>query len=740
MFRLTQNRCEREPLFPTFRVADCYSPRGAWSAFCGGALIAFFAMGLSNTRADGAAPPLTDDGRMYIGVDYYPEHWPEERWKEDYRMMQEAGFNVVRIGEFAWSRLEPREGEFDFGWLERAIDGAHAHGLRVILGTPTAVMPAWLAHRYPEALAEKADGSRIVWGGRRHNSFTDQSFRRLAGRIVLEMAKRCADHPAVVGWQIDNELGGTDCRSENTRIGFQKWLKKKYGDLDELNRAWGNHFWGLQFAEWAEIPIPDDRTGSWSISNPSASLDWQRYGSDLNVEFLNWQIELLKGNSPPHHFYTHNLMGLYSSLDYYKLAENLDVVSWDNYPHLNPVFPYDAAMAGDLMRGLKAKNYWIMEQTAGPLGWGEFSATPLPGELRKICYQQMAHGCDAQIWFRWRTCTAGREQYWHGLLGHDGKAGRRYEEAARYASECRRLWSELSGTTIESQVAIIHDYESIWALDIQEGYRGASHQQAIKRYYRALLRYGVNVDFVSPDADLTSYRLVIAPHLHVMPYALAERLNAYVEQGGLLLADCRTGVKDATNLAHARTLPGRLSKSLGIKIPEYESASVGMKAPSTRTYTFTSEELGGEHTAKDYFDWVVPESASALGAYNEGSHLKGYAAVTRNAYGSGAAWYVGTVVEQDDFYDILVRRLTRDVGVTPLLTPPEGVEVSLRSGQGRRLLFVINHTSEQVEFGGLPPNDGDLLTTDPVGDTIRLEPFGVAVLRLPESTRVVSAP
>ena len=720
-----------ESLAPSFRLIG-------WSvasliSFC--ALCSFTSISIADdslqslaaTQSDSqvAGPSLfAEDGCMYVGTAYYPEHWPVERWEADFKLMKEAGFNVVRLGEFAWAKLEPTEGEFDFEWLLKAIDEADKHGLRVILGTPTAVMPAWLAHSYPDALSMKPDGTRTVWGGRRHNCFTSDAFLKRSDRIVTEMAKRCADHPAVVGWQIDNELGGTDCRCASCRREYQQWLAKKYGDIDSFNKAWGNHFWSLQVSQWEHIPIPDDRTDSWSISNPSASLDWQRFTSDLNVDFLNRQLKVLKDICPKEHFYTHNLMGLYSNLDYYNIAENIDVVCWDNYPHLSPSYPVRSSMAADLMRGLKGKNFWIMEQTAGPLGWGEFSTTPLPGELRKICYQQLAHGSDAQIWFRWRTCTAGREQYWHGLLGHDGKVGRRYREAALYASECKRLQPYLAGTTVRSKVGIIYDYDSLWALQIQEGYPGASLTEAVSRYYNAFSRLGFSVDLIPPAGEFSSYALLVAPHLHIMPDSLADALDRYVDQGGVLLTDCRTGVKDETNLAHARTLPGRLSNALGIEINEYESGAVGMKAKSTREYPVVSEELGEQYTAIRYFDWVAPTTAKSFAEYGGATHLKDYSAVTHNDYGAGAAWYVGTIFKEQQFYDDLLKRITDEAGVVAPLPPPRGVEVVQRVGSNSRVLFLINHTDSTKQISSIPENLGDLLTGEEVHDTLSLDGFG----------------
>ena len=710
-----------------------------FSAFTFGLASLHSVHGETEPESNGSATPivlphkskvvsLTNNGSMYVGTAYYPEHWPVERWPTDFKLMREADFNVVRLAEFSWAKMEPSEGKYDFGWLHKAIDEANQNGIRVILGTPTAVMPAWLAHKYPEALSMKGDGTRTTWGGRRHNCFTDESYLRLADRIVVEMAKEFSQHPAVVGWQIDNELGGTDCRCDKCRHGFQEWLAQKYGTVERLNEAWGNHFWSLQISDWEEIPIPDDRDENWSISNPSACLDWQRFTSDLNVDFLNRQLSLLRELCPDDHFYTHNLMGLYSELDYFDLVKNVDVVSWDNYPHLSPSFPSRSSMAADLMRGLKGKNFWIMEQTAGPLGWGEFSTTPLPGELRKICYQQLAHGSDAQIWFRWRTCTAGREQYWHGLLGHDGKAGRRYQEAAKYAAECKRLQPYLAGTTLKPDVAIVYDYDSLWALQIQEGYPGASLTEAVSRYYNALLRLGINVDFVPPSADFSPYALVVAPHLHVMPDSVADSLDQYVLKGGILLTDCRTGVKDETNLVHARTLPGRLSNALGIEIHEYESGAVGMNAKSSREYPVVSSHLGTQGTATRYFDWVLPTTATSIASYGEHTHLTDYSAVTHNKYGDGAAWYVGTILKEQVFYEDLLKRVADEANVVAPLSPPQGVEVVQRVGSEHRLLFLINHTDSKKLIEDIPENSRELVTEMSVENKLALDQFEVAIL------------
>jgi beta-galactosidase len=654
---------------------------------------------------------------MYIGADYYPEHWHRRRWKTDAKLMQEAGFNVVRLAEFAWVFMEPSEGHFEFQWLDDALGVLADHDISALLCTPTAAMPAWVPRKYPQVMAQKTDGTRLVWGNRKNNCFSSGTYRLLSERITQAMAEHFAETPNVIGWQTDNEFGHPFCYCDSCRVSFQDFLRDKYGTLDELNRAWGMHFWGHIIQDWAEITIPE------ASHNPSACLDWQRHFSWLNVRFQRDQVRVLRELCPGH-FITHNFMGLFPEINYFDLAEDLDFVSWDNYPVWGaPEIPYGSAMAADLMRGLKRKNFWIMEQTAGPPGGSTFGRNPRPGEIRKIAYQQLAHGCDGQVWFRWRTCTAGREQYWHGLLGHDGKPLRRYREAAQTASEYRKIEKLLAGTTVKAKVAAIYDYDSLWAIRNSPGFAQNDTRAAIQRNYNALQRNGANVDMIPPGADFSQYKLIIAADLHVLPDALAERINAFVRAGGVLLTDCRTGVKDATNLCHERTLPGKLAPILGLEIEEYETLADGMEYPVEGTPDFP-----GTFTAVHYVDWITPKRARTLAAHNQ-PHLAAFPAVTRNRYGKGFGWYVGAVIREDAFYDQLAARLLADAGVRPILTPPPGVEVSLRESDSVRLLFLINHT-EQPQTVPVPAGKKELLTGRKTRDSVDLEPYGVAVIQL----------
>lgn len=655
---------------------------------------------------------------MHIGADYYPEHWPRETWETTAQQMQEAGFNTVRLAEFAWAFLEPEEGRFDFRWLDDALAVLGRHGIRALLGTPTATMPAWVARKYPETLAMKPNGQRTTWGVRKNNCFTSGAYRLLSERITRAMAEHYRDHPQVIGWQTDNEFGNNPCSCGTCRADFQDWLRARYGSVEALNQAWGTHFWSHRFSEWAEVPIPDDN-GS---HNPGLLLDWQRYGSWLNVRFQADQVRILR-QVCPRQVITHNFMGYHQDLDYYDLARDLDFVSWDNYPVWGALeIPYDAAGAADLMRGLKRRNFWIMETTAGPGGWGEMGRNVRPGELRKVALQQVAHGADGLIWFRWRTCTVGREQYWHGLLGHDGLPGRRYREAQATAQELHRLWPELEGTTVPARVAILYDYDSLWATRFQKSFPDNHWQQYLRRFQAALVRAGVPCDLIHPDQDLSGYRLVVAPQLFVLPDARAQRLAAFVRAGGVLLTTLRTGVKDEYSRCHARTLPGLLSDVLGIRIEEYEALP-----GATPAAIQGSGLLPGAFTGTGFADWIQPTGAEVLAGYTT-AHLRPYAAATRQRAGSGWAYYVGTVVTEDGFYDALLRSCLDAAGIQPVLIPPAGVEVCERAGAGRRLLFLLNHVEEPRQVA-VPAGARALVGTITQGQ-VALEPFGVAVLRL----------
>lgn len=664
---------------------------------------------------------------MHIGTSYYPEHWPRERWAVDAKLMQEAGFNVVRMSEFAWVFMEPEEACFDFSLFDDALKVFADHGISVVLSTPTAVMPAWVAHKYPDCLAIKADGTQKVWGVRKNNSFSSETYRMLSERITRAMAEHFKDVPNVIGWQTDNEFDGHPDFSPTTRAAFQDWLRKKYGTLDALNEAWGTRFWGQLYHQWGEIVMPDDL----ATHNPGLCLDWRRYHSALQVEFQSHQVRILR-EVCPHHFVTHNIMAFHPLMDFYDLCRDLDFASWDNYPVYGPpAVLYNAAAGADVVRGYKqGKNFWVMEQTAGPGGWGFFGRNPRPGEIRMMSWEQIAHGADAILWFNWRTCTVGREQYYHGLLGHDGRALRRYREAAQFARELQSVSDQIVGTTVQSDVAIIYNFDTVWATEIQPSFKNNSwFQNALQRFHSPLMRAGVNADVIDINADFSKYKMIVAPELYVLPDSVAKRLEQFVQDGGVLVADVRTGVKDEHNRCHERTLPGLLSGVFGIEIEEYEGMDGMGDLPAEEYSVKGSDTLSGEFHALYYTDWLQTKGAKALAVYAAPWHMEAFAAATKNSFGKGKGYYIGTIIKESAFYDALVHDALQEAGVDPVIVPPEGVEVSIRQNDaGKKIIFIMNHTAED-KMVTVPAGRAELLTGLKTGPELRLGRYGVAVIK-----------
>ena len=631
---------------------------------------------------------------FYFGVDYYPEHWPEERWPEDAHLMAEAGFNIVRLAEFAWSWMEPQEGQYDFDWLDRAISTLASHDIRVILGTPTASPPPWLMTRHPDVFRVREDGRRVTFGNRREYCPNNPAYHDHTRRIVTQMAGHYADHPAIIGWQIDNEFGDR-CYCPLCAQAFQEWLQRRYGSPDTLNQKWGTIFWSHVFTDWDQIPVPLTTGGS---PNPGLALDFYRFSSDSYVAYQKMQADILREECPDH-FVTHNFMGFkYDRINYFDLARDLDFVAWDNYLRTQwgmqaQVNPSHAALAADTMRGLKRQNFWVMEQQAGQGGWEIVSVAPRPGELRLWAYQSIAHGADAIVFFRWRTARFGTEQYWHGLLDHDGHAGRRYEEIKRMGAEIKRAGEQIVGSTVKPSVAVILSYDSRFAFQIQANNPQFSYPDHLHQLHRALRHHQVPSDVAAPTDDLSSYKLVVAPALYVVSDAAAENLKRFVQTGGVLVVTPRTGVKDETNAVVNQRLPGLLAELCGVEVEEYDSLGADMH----NGLEFALPELASNSPVPvgTWCDVLKPKSASVVAHYTQ-DYYAGKPAITLNRFGQGQVVYVGAMGDAR-LYETLAGWLLNLAGVRPLLAVPEGIEVTERWHGNRRLLFVLNHTDQEQE-------------------------------------------
>lgn len=502
-----------------------------------------------------------------LGVCYYPEHWPEARWAEDARLMRACGLEIVRIGEFAWSQIEPREGAYDWDWLDRAIAALADAGLRIILGTPTATPPAWLTQRYPDVLRVDADGRRWSHGGRRHACPTNSTYRAHCARIVRAMSERYGEHPAVVAWQIDNELSNHHtgrCACASCRRAFQAWCRQRYESLAHLNAAWGTIFWSQRYTAWDQIPLPSDPVGGGH--NPSLALAYCRSMSDAHVDFVREQATILRRNSPDRTLTT-NIAPLDNEIDWHAIAAEVDVISWDNYPH-GFEHPADVAFFHDLVRGLKRKPFWVMEQQAGPINWTPYNPPVPPGQVWLWTYQALAHGADNVIYFRWRASRFGQEQYHSGLLNHDASIAPGYREVQQVAHE---LAEHGPVKRAPADVALLVSYDDAWAIEIEPHNAAFDYWRMARQIYRDFWQRGINVDVIRRGSDLSQYRQVIAVAPLLIDPVETKRWRAFVEQGGDLTLTIRALVKDQDNVWTDQPLPAGFTDLLGAQVAQWYS-------------------------------------------------------------------------------------------------------------------------------------------------------------------------
>ena len=652
-----------------------------------------------------------------LGVAYYPEQWPRDRWHTDARMMAEAGLSLARIGEFAWSALEPEPGRFDFAWLDEAIEILHHEGLDIVLGTPTAAAPAWLIERHPDVLPIDINGRRQGFGNRRHYCPNQPAYQAATERIVRELARRFGSDRRVIGWQIDNEFGGR-CFCDACRNAFREWLSGRYGSVEHLNSSWGTAFWSQTYTRWDQVPLP--QPDPWD-PNPGLALDYRRFMSDSYVRYQRLQANILRADSTGQ-FVTHNLMGFgFGEIDYGKLAGDLDLVSWDNYPGLSPDASYQSsALAADAMRGLKRKKFWVMEQQVGSVGWAHMRS-PEPGQFRLWTYQAVAHGAEAVVFFRWRTARFGTEQHWHGILDADGGARGRYRDLRRLSIELRELAPWLTRRSPIGHVALLHDYDSRFALQAQPTNAALAYEETMQRHYEAMRSLGLGVDVLVEAAGLDRYRVVVAPNLYVVDPDLAGLLASYVAAGGTLVLAPRTGVKDRFNAIPERPLPALLDALCGARVTDYMSVAADEGA------TFGDD--GSENFEGDFRGWyeqLEVSDASVVATYRDGAFAGSPAIVERDLGGGRVVYLAGAATRST--LDHLYRRLAHQRGLTTL-DFPWGLEVVRLDGTSEgELLVVLNHLArtQRLALDGFRWND-HLSGSAGVG-SFELGPYGVAVL------------
>ena len=618
--------------------------------------------------------------KITIGTAYYPEHWGRANWKGDLARIKETGMTTLRLAELAWYQMEPEEGLYQLDWLEDFVNMAHEEGFCVILGTPSEASPVWLRDRHPEVISVNAAGQRS--GGRGQHCHTVSTYRNYTSRMTEQMVQRFADNPAVIGWQIDNELRGVECYCDECARSFRQWLKERYITLDALNREWGTHFWSQVYNTWDEIRLP---TQDQLTVSTSQVLDYKRFISDTTVSFMNMQVDIIRKYAP-HQFVSHNALGaLYYAVNMYDLAKKLDFYSWDTYPHVDE--DYRRVCYGhDLARGTRHDNFWMLEQKNGYFNGSSYNLALEPGIVRAWAYQDISRGANGVMFYRWRANRWGQEQNPNGIMRHDGSPRRAFYEIQQLCRELAPISAELAGTQVHAEVAILQSYSDIWAHEAKRQYTNISYEKVVMEYYHALIRHGITADLVQPDdPGLDRYKIVIAPNLMLVSHADARNLTRFVESGGHLIVGVRSGMKNENNVVVDTPWPGELRALCGVTVDEFEA----FPEHAWNYVTYRDKR----YAVRMWADILTSRTASVQVVYDD-KFYKGKPAVTRNRYGKGSATYFGVAGCPDLVEDYLTELFSEcRIQMTEL---PANTYMTIRESASRRFLFLINMNTTPV--------------------------------------------
>ncbi|QHC67475.1 beta-galactosidase [Rathayibacter sp. VKM Ac-2759] len=656
-------------------------------------------------------------GRAEIryGGDYNPEQWPREVWREDIALMRSAGVNLVSIGIFSWALLEPREGEYDFSFLDELIELLHDAGIDVDLATPSAAPPAWFWTKYPEARPVTREGVTLGWGSRGMVSPSSPEYRAACVALTERLAERYAAHPAVVLWHVHNEYGApiSEDYSDVSVRAFRTWLARRYGSLEALNAAWGTLFWGQVYGEWDEIDAP---RVSASVVNQTQRLDFARFTSDALLECFRAERDAIKRFAPDTPVTTNFMATNCPSVDLWKWRDEVDLVANDHYlvaeRRDNHVL---LAMDADLTRSLAGGAPWIlMEHSTSAVNWQPRNIAKRPGELARNSMSHLARGADAILYFQFRASRYGAEKFHSAMLPHAGVGSRIWKEVVALGDELAGL-SEVLGSRVRARAAILWDWESFWAQDLE--WRPSvelEHRERVIAYYTELWRRGVTVDFAHPGADLSGYDIVLAPALYLIDDASRANIEGYVRSGGTFVASYFSGVVDENDAVHAGGAPGALREVLGVAVPEF-----------LPLYADQVVTLGSGATATGWAEEVVLEGADSVTDYTDGP-AAGSPAVTRHLYGTGRSWYGSTRLSGDDL-GALVEDALRDAGIEAVLGEA-GLETVTRSGEEADFVFHLNHSDADVTVAA---TGVELLTGSEATGTLVVPAGLVRVLRRP---------
>ena len=630
--------------------------------------------------------------KVYYGADYNPDQWLDrpDILAQDIELMKKANISVVSLGIFAWATLEPEEGKYNLDWMAKIIDDLYAAGVRVNLATPSGARPAWMTRKYPEVLRVGANRVRNLFGERHNHCYTSPVYREKVKQMNQQLAARFGRHPGVIMWHLSNEYGG-ECHCELCQEAFRGWLREKYGTIEAVNKAWNSKFWSHDYPDFSYIESPAPH-GENSVHG--LKLDWKRFVSHQTIDFMKWERDCLREIVPESKVCA-NMMYFYDGIDYFDMAKEIDLATWDAYPTWHKPTEtiedtaIDTAFMHDLYYSVKGQPFWLMENCPGPTNWQPISKGKKPGMNIFAGLQTVAHGGDGVLYFQWRQSQGSSEKFHAAVVSHDCREDNRiYMECAELGSILKEI-APVAGAKREKQAAIVYDWSNKWALEDAQGPRnkGLSYKHELLRHHQGLTQNGIDVQIINQDSDLTGYKVVVAPMLYMLREDFCEKLRRFVQDGGVLVVTYWSGVVNETDLCYLGDTPHNLTDVLGVRRMEIDAMYDG----ETRRCVTESDELPQVAHGSILCEVAALEGAQPLMVYEE-DYFSGAPVVTEHAFGKGKAYYIATRLERD-FYKPLYRLICEDVVSSCWPTHlPEGVHASARG----EYVFLQNMTEAYV--------------------------------------------
>lgn len=661
--------------------------------------------------------------KMLYGGDYNPNQWPEEIWQEDMRLFHKAGINSATINVFSWAKIQPSEESYDFSELDAVIDLLTKEDMQIVLATSTAALPAWMVKRYPEVARTDYAGRHHKFGQRHNACPNSKTYQHFAKELAAQLAQRYGGNENVVCWHVNNEYGG-ECYCENCEKAFRVWLKDKYKTPEALNKAWNLEFWGHTIYDWDEVVVPNELSeGLWGEGTAFAgiSLDYRRFNSDSLLANFKMERDAIREYDKETPITT-NLMGTYKGLDYFKWAKEMDIVSWDNYPSYNTPWS-QTAMCHDLMRGLKGAPFMLMEQTPSQQNWQPYNSLKKPGQMRAQSFQTVAHGGDTIQFFQLRRSVGGCEKFHGAVIEHAGTEDARvFREVAELGHELEEIGGRIMGSETEAKVGILFDWDNYWALEYTSGpNRDLKYVGQILQYYQYFYDRNIPVDMIPVDADFGKYSMVVAPVLYLVKDGVAEALESFVEGGGTLVTGFMSGIVGESDNVHLGGYPGPLRKLAGVWVEEIDAL-----APEQRNGLAFSGQT--EDECRMLCDIIHLEGAEELAHYTSNFYA-GTPAVTRNHFGNGSVYYIGTVLGEDSLGKTLAMAC-ETAQVEPVIGEATCLEVTKRVAGQEEFYFVMNFKEEALPLPRQFAGEKDILTGRVLEEGEELKKYDVRIVAM----------